>query len=152
VTDHPNSRLYSWQTIQTIQLTDIPDNTADWYSRQYSWQTFQTIHLTDIPDYTADRHFRQYRWPELGIRYFLPFLLLANPLLQCSYSLSLLFRNLQYAIQYTLFTIRYSLFATSFEQCNRLYIPFAEKKLYFLVGWAKMYIMRTMIAFHKKYI
>jgi hypothetical protein len=52
---------------------------------------------------------------ELGICYFLPFLLFANPLLQCSYSLSLL----RY---FSEIAICYSLFATSFEQCNRLYI------------------------------
>jgi hypothetical protein len=56
---------------------------------------------------------------ELGIRYFLPFSLFANPLLQCSYSLSLLYFS---EICNTLLAIRYSLFATSFEQCNRLYI------------------------------
>jgi hypothetical protein len=64
---------------------------------------------------------------ELGILYFLPFSLFANPLLQCSYSLSLLryfseIFNRLFAIRYTLFAIRYSLFNTSFEQCNRLYI------------------------------
>jgi hypothetical protein len=58
--------------------------------------------------------------PELGICYVLPFSLFANPLLQCSYSLSLL--RYFSEICNTLFPIRYLLFATSFEQCNRLYI------------------------------
>jgi hypothetical protein len=57
---------------------------------------------------------------ELGIRYFRPFSLFANLLLQCSYSLSLL--RYFSEICNTLFSIHYSLFATSFEQCNRLYI------------------------------
>jgi hypothetical protein len=57
---------------------------------------------------------------ELGIRYFLPFSLFANPLLQCSYLLSLL--RYFSEICNKLFAIRYSLFATSFEQCNRHYI------------------------------
>jgi lipopolysaccharide export LptBFGC system permease protein LptF len=47
---------------------------------------------------------------ELGIRYFLPFLLLANTLLQCSYSLSLLryfseICNTLFAICYFLWTV-----------------------------------------------
>jgi hypothetical protein len=51
---------------------------------------------------------------ELGIRYFLPFSLFANPLLQCSYLLSLLryfseICNTPFAIRYSLFAIRYSL-------------------------------------------
>jgi lipopolysaccharide export LptBFGC system permease protein LptF len=61
-----------------------------------------------------------YWFTELGIRYFLPFSLFADPLLQCSYSLSLL--RYFSEICNTLFAICYSLFATSFEQCNRLYI------------------------------
>jgi hypothetical protein len=58
---------------------------------------------------------------ELGIRYFLPFSLFANPLLQCSYSLSLL-RYFSEIGKIFAIPVRYSLFATSFEECNRLYI------------------------------
>jgi hypothetical protein len=52
--------------------------------------------------------------PELGIRYFLPFSLFANPLLQCSYSLSLLcYFNVairyRYSATFQKFAIRYSL-------------------------------------------
>jgi hypothetical protein len=55
-----------------------------------------------------------YCTPELGIRYFLTFSLFANPLLQCSYSLSLLcyfseICNMLFAIRYSLFTICYFL-------------------------------------------
>jgi hypothetical protein len=70
--------------------------------------------------------------PELGIRYFLPFSLFANPLIRyfnvaIRYRYSATFQKFAiryslYAIRYTLFAIRYSLFATFFEQCNRLYI------------------------------
>jgi hypothetical protein len=55
-----------------------------------------------------------YYFSELGIRYFLPFSLFANWLLQCSYLLSLLryfseICNTLFAIRYTLFAIHYSL-------------------------------------------
>jgi hypothetical protein len=67
------------------------------------------------------RYFNKLPLPELGISYFLPFSLFDNPLIQCSYSLLLLRYRYFSEICNTLFAIRYSLFATSFEQCNRLY-------------------------------
>jgi hypothetical protein len=61
-----------------------------------------------------------YLFPELGIRYFLPFSLFPNPLLQFSYSLSLLryfseICNTLFAICYTLFAIRYTLYAIRYS-------------------------------------
>jgi hypothetical protein len=52
---------------------------------------------------------RVWQIPELGIRYFIPYSLFANPLLQCSYLLSLLRYFSEFCNTLPLFAIRYSL-------------------------------------------
>jgi hypothetical protein len=59
------------------------------------------------------------KFTELGIRYFLPYSLIAIPLLQCTILLSLLCYFFEFCN--TLFAIRYLLLATSFDKSDGLY-------------------------------